>query len=397
MRNVLKVTWLERRHVLSISRALAIMLSLIVAVCYVMQSFAVTAVEGYAKKIDSHSNISVIEINTLRPNAKILDQGSLSTIKNLEHVVSVIPWIQHDLDLAEEGDWPSKDENPGSLWATTYFEPRLPKLVKGERKFHLDEGEIVLPEKVLGGDLTHLYGKTVQFGFSHVDGKFQGSYRTLELKVVGLYDNSVPDKDGEAASYISLPTMKSLFEGSLPNSYSFAYVQVDSAQNSAEVQKKLAELGFSVTGAAGTEDAVGLVGTLARVGKFILPAILVCALVFGLFLSAIWVRQRKQDFALFRALGYAPRDLGYLALLQALVVNIISSLVGVGFGALGVFILANLIFRQDSPIYGMLHIALFDPLVAIQVIGVSALGTVGGILPFVVYISRSSPDRLLRS
>lgn len=396
MKRVLYVVWFERLHLLRMSRLLICLLACIVAACYIVQAFAVTALESYAKDVDKHSNLSTIELNTLRPDSAILDSDALVSLEHLEHVVEVSPWIQHDLDLPNAKDWPSPDNNPGALWATTYFEPRLPPLVKGERKQHLDDGEIVLPVSVPGGDLTHLYGATVEFGYSHVDGKFQGSYRTTPLKVVGLYDNSIPDKDGPTASYVSLSTMQHLFGGTLPATYSFAYVHVDSAQNSADVQRQLAQRGFSVTGAAGAQDAVGLVGTLIAISTYTLPLIMVSALICGVFLSRIWLKQRHQDFALLRCLGYTPRQVSSVAFLQALCINLVASIAGVILGCLAVLALVRAFLPPNIPQYELFSGALFDPSVAAQVIGVSTAGVILGTLPFLAYLARVSPDTLLR-
>lgn len=397
MKRVLEFTWFERRYLIGSSRVIIVMLALMVATCYIIQTLAVTAISGYARNVDAHSNLSIIEVNSFQPQAKRIDDQALSSMRKISHVVEVSPWVQHDLDIPNEEDWPSKEENPGALWATTYFEPRIPRMVKGDRKKQLGDGEIILPFSVGGGDLSHLLGKKIQFGFSYVDGKFQGSYRTMELTVVGLYDNSVPDKDGEAASYVSLDTMKRIYSGSFPDTYSFAYVRVDSSQNSADVQTELAARGYSVTGAAGAEDAVGLVGTLATIGKFVLPAVLMCALVFGFFFGLIWFKQRKRDFALLRALGFGSRLIGYLACVQALAVNAISSGIGLAIGSITGFVLAKFIVPEEFPIRDLLDNAIFDPVVAVQVVGMSALGTVVGMLPFLVYLSRVSPDNLLRN
>ena len=197
MRKVLRLAWFERTHTFRTSRALVVMLAIVVAVCYCLQGFVVSAVRSHASNVEKHSNVSVIELSTIRPDARVLDGESLSEVSGLGHVVSVVPWMQHDLDLADEGDWPSPTVSPGSLWATTYFEPRLPKMIKGDRPVSLQDDEILLPDSVPGGSLRHLYGKTVMFGYTHINGKYQGSYRTIPLKVVGIYDNSVPDKDGE--------------------------------------------------------------------------------------------------------------------------------------------------------------------------------------------------------
>ena len=236
MRKVLRLAWFERTHTFRTSRALVVMLAIVVAVCYCLQGFVVSAVRSHASNVEKHSNVSVIELSTIRPDARVLDGESLSEVSGLGHVVSVVPWMQHDLDLADEGDWPSPTVSPGSLWATTYFEPRLPKMIKGDRPVSLQDDEILLPDSVPGGSLRHLYGKTVMFGYTHINGKYQGSYRTIPLKVVGIYDNSVPDKDGENPSYVSENTMDALFDGNVQESYTFAYVQVDSGDNVPLVQ-----------------------------------------------------------------------------------------------------------------------------------------------------------------
>lgn len=115
MRKVLRLAWFERTHTFRTSRALVVMLAIVVAVCYCLQGFVVSAVRSHASNVEKHSNVSVIELSTIRPDARVLDGESLSEVSGLGHVVSVVPWMQHDLDLADEGDWPSPTVSPGSL------------------------------------------------------------------------------------------------------------------------------------------------------------------------------------------------------------------------------------------------------------------------------------------
>ena len=396
MRKVLRLAWFERAHTFRTSRALVVLLVIVIAVCYCLQGFVVGAVQAHASNVEKHSNVSVIELSTIRPDARVLDGESLSEVSRLKHVVSVVPWMQHDLDLADEGDWPSQTVSPGSLWATTYFEPRLPKMIEGDRPASLQDDEILLPDSVPGGNLRHLYGKTIMFGYTHIDGKYQGSYRTIPLKVVGIYDNSVPDKDGENPSYVSENTMNALFDGNAPESYTFAYVKVDSGDNVPVVQKKLAAMGFGVAGAAGQQDVTGVLATLMNIGRFMLPIVLVCSLTFGSFLSVIWMKQRKRSLALLRCLGYTAGQLGTLALIQIVQLVVAAGIVGIVLGTGLSLLLARFVDSGDLLNLTSLDSVVFDPVLALEMLGITGAGAVIGALPLSVKIAHSQPDALMR-
>ena len=396
MRKVLRLAWFERAHTFRTSRALVVLLVIVIAVCYCLQGFVVGAIQAHASNVEKHSNVSVIELSTIRPDARVLDGESLSEVSRLKHVVSVVPWMQHDLDLADEGDWPSPTVSPGSLWATTYFEPRLPKMIEGDRPASLQDDEILLPDSVPGGNLRHLYGKTIMFGYTHIDGKYQGSYRTIPLKVVGIYDNSVPDKDGENPSYVSENTMNALFDGNAPESYTFAYVKVDSGDNVPVVQKKLAAMGFGVAGAAGQQDVTGVLATLMNIGRFMLPIVLVCSLTFGSFLSVIWMKQRKRSLALLRCLGYTAGQLGTLALIQIVQLVVAAGIVGIVLGTGLSLLLAHAVDSGDLLNLTSLDSVVFDPVLALEMLGITGAGAVIGVLPLSVKIAHSQPDALMR-
>ena len=396
MRKVLRLAWFERAHTFRTSRALVVLLVIVIAVCYCLQGFVVGAIQAHASNVEKHSNVSVIELSTIRPDARVLDGESLSEVSRLKHVVSVVPWMQHDLDLADEGDWPSPTVSPGSLWATTYFEPRLPKMIEGDRPASLQDDEILLPDSVPGGNLRHLYGKTIMFGYTHIDGKYPGSYRTIPLKVVGIYDNSVPDKDGENPSYVSENTMNALFDGNAPESYTFAYVKVDSGDNVPVVQKKLAAMGFGVAGAAGQQDVTGVLATLMNIGRFMLPIVLVCSLTFGSFLSVIWMKQRKRSLALLRCLGYTAGQLGTLALIQIVQLVVAAGIVGIVLGTGLSLLLAHAVDSGDLLNLTSLDSVVFDPVLALEMLGITGAGAVIGALPLSVKIAHSQPDALMR-
>lgn len=396
MKRVLRLIRFELAYTFRTSRALVVLLAIVIAVCYCLQGFVVSAVQAHASNVEKHSNISTIELNTLRSDSRILDKESLSEASKLEHVVSVAPWMQHDLDLADDADWPSPTVAPGALWATTYFEPRLPNMVKGARPSSLQTNEILLPRSVSGGDLDGLYGKTVSFGYTHVDGRYQGSYRVIGLKVVGIYDNSVPDRDGNTASYVSEDTMNTLFDGKPPEFYTFAYVKVDSGEHVQGVQKKLSDLGFGVTGAAGQQGARGILSTLMTIGRFVFPVILFCSLAFGFFLSVMWMRQRKRSLALLRCLGYTAGQLSILALAQILQLVITSGIVGIVVGTLTNLVLARYIGSGSLLNLTSLEPAVFDPVLTAEILGITGFGAIIGALPMSVLISRTQPDTLMR-
>lgn len=234
------------------------------------------------------------------------------------------------------------------------------------------------------------------FGYTHINGKYQGSYRTIPLKVVGIYDNSVPDKDGENPSYVSENTMDALFDGNVQESYTFAYVQVDSGDNVPLVQKKLAAMGFGVAGAAGQQDVTGILAALMSIGRFMFPIVLVCSLVFGLFLSVIWMKQRKRSLALLRCLGYTAGQLSALALVQVVQLVVAAGIAGIILGAGFSLLLAHSVDSGDLLNLSNLDSVVFDPVLALEMLAITVAGAVIGALPLSVRIAHTQPDALMR-
>ena len=60
MRKVLRLAWFERAHTFRTSRALVVLLAIVIAVCYCLQGFVVGAVQAHASNVEKHSNVSVI-------------------------------------------------------------------------------------------------------------------------------------------------------------------------------------------------------------------------------------------------------------------------------------------------------------------------------------------------
>lgn len=397
LRKILQLISFEYRYILVSTKVLAIFLMFVMALSYTLQAFVVSAIKTYASHIDKQSQLTVIELNSLRPDSKPIDENGLQQVSHMDHIINVSPWVQHDLDISNPDDWPDATINPGSIWATTYFPARLPKLVAGKAPANLAVNEIILPEKVAGGALSPLLGKTITFGYTHINGKNQGSYLTLNLKVVGIYDNSVPDMDGDNPSYVSMETMKTLFGTDFPQTYTYAHIQIDSAQHSSSVQKRLADMGFSVSGAANSpREVAGLLGTLMHLDNFVLPATLVISLFLGLFLGLMWVKQRKQQLALLRCIGWSSIQTSLLTLLEIVYLTLSSSILGFLIGMLFTYLIARFLGANNVNYTYLIEVTVWNPLLGLEIFGVILMGSACGAIPALFRIARTSPDELLR-
>lgn len=179
-------------------------------------------------------------------------------------------------------------------------------------------------------------------------------------------------------------------------SYTFAYVQVDSGDNVPLVQKKLAAMGFGVAGAAGQQDVTGILAALMSIGRFMFPIVLACSLVFGLFLSVIWMKQRKRSLALLRCLGYTAGQLSALALVQVVQLVVAAGIAGIILGAGFSLLLAHSVDSGDLLNLTNLDSVVFDPVLALEMLAITVAGAVIGALPLSVRIAHTQPDALMR-
>lgn len=400
LRNLSILLSADFRLLLRMNRAIVILLSLIVCITVTIQAFVSGIVAAYANRVDSTSNLSLVEINTLSIHTtKEITRESLAEVAALDHVESVHPWFQHDLDLANSEDWPNPDVAPDVIWATTYVESRLPKIVAGEiPATGLQDGQIILPHEVSGGSVDKLVGRTVEFGYTVTQGSNQGTYATLPLEVVATYDNSVPGMDGTQPSYMTENQVIQLYGIQPPQHFTFAHVKVDSAQNAQSVQKQISDLGFSVTGSANDlSDAVGIVGTLRDADRYSLPVLAVASAIFGYFLGAVWLRQRRSAMGLLRAIGWSSRRVLVLIVAELLLLAVTCVALGL-IGGIGVSQLIPHLSPEQDFLSAALKssIPMPSPGFVLQLTGiVSAFMVLGGLLQG-RRIAFSAPDDLLR-
>ena len=399
-RNLVILASADFRLLLRMNRAIIVLLSLIICVTVTIQTLVSGIVAAYATSVDSKSNLSLIELNTLSAHAnREITRDTLAEVSALEHVDSVHPWFQHDLDLANSEDWPDSKVAPDVVWATTYIESRTPRIVAGQLPEEgLHDGQIILPHEVSGGSLDKLVGREIEFGYTVVQGNNRGTYATLPLKVVATYDNSVPGRDGPQPSYVTDSQLIQLYGTQPPQSFTFAYVKVDSAQNAQTTQKQLSDLGFSVTGSANDlSDAVGIVGTLRDADRYSLPILALASAVFGYFLGAVWLRQRRSAMGLLRAIGWSSRRILILVILELLCLALSCVAIGLLGGITLSQLSSHLASGQDF-LSAVLKSSVPLPSISfvLQLGGiVSAFMVIGGLLQG-RRIAFSAPDELLR-
>lgn len=313
-----------------------------VALLLVLDGVIGAGVSRYARSVQGQSALNLVEISSVGAGAtaKITTQA-LDDIETIPNVTEVHGWTQLDLAITNESDWPDMDVNPGAVWATPIVPGLEPKVVAGAiPNSGLLDGEIALPDRVPGGSLRKLVGKTVTLEFTKLLSTGVGEPSRREFVVRAIVDNSTPGKEGPAASYVSAGVLNEMFQESATaatggEQYTSAYVRVARPDDVPAVQRELSRRGFAVSSVADQLSSLGgLFRILSWASKGLLIVLVGFALLIGGSVGASWVNQRRREVGLLSALGWTRRRIALAAVLEALTLGLVAVVGGVMVGSL---------------------------------------------------------------
>lgn len=405
-------TFIKRNLTTSVRRYRLLLagLAITTAVFLAISAVVGSAAAHTAAKLTQQSAISAIKVASASPGGNTLELTAdrLASISAMPQVKSVDPWEQEGLFAEESSMWPDAS-TPLVLWATPripYVQPAIDSNPAAEE--NLGDDEVIIPDRSGDKDMRSLVGTTHAFSYTVATGAASGVSQPLDLKVVGTFDNSVPDADGPTPAYVSQGLMKKLIaaRSGLPEksgppagySYPLAYVQADSPSSVAALQARLSSDGYTASSIS-TEvgELPGLVNLLSILDNVIAAFLAVFCLASGVAIASAWLGQRRREVGLLRALGWRRQRVLRAFLIEVIGAGLAASLSG---AVLGVIIsIATSLLLSGRDALG-LHFAEAISLPALPwlfgVIGgiplALALGAVGPTLS----LARISPDDALR-
>lgn len=273
-----------------------------------------------AGKLSKNSAVSSIVVSSQAPGSpRALDKAGLAALQSIPHVVSVAPWAQEGMMSNDSGLWQSAHD-PSVFWATpriAFAQPKVVATVAGHDPGlpTLGADEVILPATINGRSMNSELGRTVDFEYTLATGASDGIGEHVKLRVVGLFDNSVPGSDGPNPVYVSpelehrmiaaMQGLRGVADPGSSYSYPSAYVNVDDVAHVTAVQSQISKAGFSVSSIAGqVTELPGLLGLLSKLNLAIAGMLAVFCLGSGISIGSAWLAQRSREIGLLRALGW---------------------------------------------------------------------------------------------
>lgn len=234
----------------------------------------------------------------------------------------------------------------GVFFALPRFEWSQPPLSRTDAAWDsrqpLGVGEILLPSSQFDTDLAPLLGATVTIEYTQTTGPGQGQPAFRQARVVGLFDNTDPRSDGDAALYVGEADYSALLaaqagspQETVPREFEFqkALVKADSVASAGLIAATLADRGFYVEAAASEGQQLPRAIEMLRSINLLFAVVLgAFALGIGATLGSTWSRLRRWDVAVLVSLGWSRRSVVRSYLSELLIVGLA---VGLGAALLG--------------------------------------------------------------
>lgn len=162
------------------------------------------------------------------------------------------------------------------------------------------------------------------------------SDRIMELKIVGVYQTGNEVLDG---GFSGLEKLARDVGKIPPGSVSVINAQVDSLDNvesvAQEIERRLAGKKPEVQVSVPRQILIPLVNVLRLLDSFFLAISLVAVAAGGLMILVVMllsVIERRREFGILKALGWTPRDIVFMVLVESFFLSLLGAALGVAFG-----------------------------------------------------------------
>lgn len=317
--------------------------------------------------------------------AGVLTDSDIESIEEIDNVAAVDPMVFVSPDYLETPD--------GDQYAMELDVPANAlglEIEAGEAPGE-DGMELSIPGDWLTifdtEDPEQVIGETVQIGISNVIGE----QSTVEAEIVGVSEEALsgvgatPMPSRELNQELNDLSMEG-YEGPAQSAYTMAVVDVDDIEaNEQSVKAALSDqdlLGLTV------EDQIGAVQGVIDAVSWVLSGFALIALLaasFGIVNTLLMsVQERTREIGLMKALGMSSGKVFGLFSMEAVVIGILGSVIGVVLG-LGAGIIGNAwLTGEDGPLGGVAGLTLFavDPLAIAGIVALIVLiAFLAGTLP----------------
>lgn len=328
----------------------------------------------------------------------LLTAADLDRIRDTEHVTEVETARLVEPEFIEGED--------GRQWQVPFmgssFEIGALSLAAG-REPAADAAEVTVPQdwvEALGGQAPEdVLGQTVTLVAADPLGTQDG----VEAEVVGVTEpmasgsGSGPVPSGEVETRLHEIQTAGLPEAQRDTYFSASVTVADMAANEAAVKAALAEEGYS---AQTLEDQLGPIRGIIDAVTWVLNGFALIALLaasFGIINTLLMaVQERTREIGLMKALGMTGRKIFGLFTMEAVVIGLLGSLIGVGLGV-AVGVVANQVLTEGalSGVTGLVLYAVEPLSLALIVLLIVAIAFLAGTLP-AARAARKDPIEALR-
>ncbi|WP_326803131.1 ABC transporter permease [Streptomyces sp. NBC_01788] len=293
---------------------LTVLLAVAAAVCVTALGISDRADSAARDRVQEGTANRSVTVDRLmeRTDSKPLSTETVRTLSALPNVTSVEPRAQVSFGYKDQ-------QVPGVLlYATTPRPSLLPPLLKSVRTqlFPLHPGEVVLPKRAQGSDLTPLLGHSITVTTTRSTSAGQGTGVPASVRVVGLFDPAW-QLDGPDAAYADEATVvrwaaakAGVTESEFTTSVGYDRITV-LARTARDVPGLLSDIqsaGYAATSLQQEMSALpGVLSLIHTAGQVLLVVLGLVALVGALVVTGALSRQRAREIGILKALGFGNR------------------------------------------------------------------------------------------
>lgn len=259
-----------------------------------------------------------------------LTDGALSAIGSSRGVATVDPVLRELVGL---------DGSPIGIMASTLLPGDDPPIVEGRpTPITLADDEVVLPSSLDGTPLGVGLGSTVTIQYTVRTGPASGELRNQVLHVVALYD-AAWQPDGPNVAFVAPATLRAWLEfrdalkpGQLGREvgYEAAVVIARDAASVPTVAAALRGQGYTVTDLQERLSQVpGVIKLVQIAGWIVFAAVALMTLVAASATVGTYVRQRRPEIGLLKAIGYRNLDVLAMLLAETAIIGLVASVIAV--------------------------------------------------------------------
>lgn len=394
----------------------ALLVALVLGMALLVASAAVAggSISDGAYELDTDSGLSTLELLSISPSGmpKQLTPDAITHIKTLVGVQDAIGGggVGTSLEYVGNGGpgaaTAAEQGFAGAFWAMPRFAWSQPQTISPESTARLQKGEVLLPDTYLGTSLKDLVGADILMNYTVGTSANTGTGATMQMRVVGVYDNTSPKRDGESAMYLSeddfnflLSALYGIPGSKLPNDvvYQSCLIKATNVEQANRLAQELTNDGYFVNRGGGEIALPRALSLLQQVNTVLAVLLTLFGVGIGVTISGTWSNLRRWDVGVLASLGWSPWRVlrvyaaelagigllvGFGAAIAGTVISVMASLSLQGSNLLGVEIHQGVAW---PPILWLLGILVGAPLAL-------ALGAA----PRILTLARMEPDDALR-